>query len=242
MKRLKLALSFLTRVPVGEIKDLKDEEWPKSMVFYPFCGLIIALLVIGPLWLAQCYLPASPLMWAVIGTALSAYWTGGLHLDGFADVCDGFGCPTDRQTRVKIMKDPTVGSFAAIGLILLLLMKTTAFFHLFQKSTFIEAAGIIVFARFLLVYLAAIGKYPNEKGIGKFVIGNVSLTIFIASILLVLPFFYFYKFAIAIAVMLLAAMWLKRKADKLIGGITGDVLGCALELGETVGLVVLALL
>jgi adenosylcobinamide-GDP ribazoletransferase len=62
----------------------------------------------------------------LLGMAATVLVTGGFHEDGFADTCDGFGGGWDKAQVLAIMKDSRIGSYAAIGLGLLLLTKWTA--------------------------------------------------------------------------------------------------------------------
>ena len=48
---------------------------------------------------------------------------GGLHLDGFADTCDGIFGGKDKRNRLRIMRDSSIGSFGVIGLICLIGIK-----------------------------------------------------------------------------------------------------------------------
>ena len=73
-----------------------------------------------------------PAVAAVLVVALWAVLTGGLHLDGLADCCDGLLVSAPHERRLEIMRDPRVGSFAVIGLVLALLLKTAAVFALAQ--------------------------------------------------------------------------------------------------------------
>ena len=54
---------------------------------------------------------------------LWAALSGGLHLDGWADCCDGLLNASAPARRLEIMKDPRLGTFGGAGLVLLLLAK-----------------------------------------------------------------------------------------------------------------------
>lgn len=241
MTTFKLALSFLTRLPIGHLEALDENHWPESMAFFPACGLILSLLVFAPTLLLLHCTHLSPITAAALAAVLLIYWTGGLHIDGFADCCDGFGCPADREKCRQIMKDPTIGSFAAAGLIGLLILKTTAIAQVFTQPAVIPLIYIPAAARFIPVLLSRIGTYPNSSGIGKFTVGKVGTRVVLSAFITLLPMFIYPKTLAAFAVMLFASVLLKRKSDRLIGGITGDVLGAAIELSETVGFVTLSL-
>ena len=56
--------------------------------------------------------------------------TGGLHLDGFADVCDGFYAGKSKADALRIMKDPHLGTMAVVGIIAVLMLKVVLLSHL----------------------------------------------------------------------------------------------------------------
>jgi len=60
---------------------------------------------------------------AGLGLAASIWLTGGFHEDGWADSCDGLGGAVSREKALLIMKDSRIGSYAALGLILMLGLK-----------------------------------------------------------------------------------------------------------------------
>ena len=113
---LRAAFAFLTILPLGTETDRKP-GW--SFSWYPLVGLVIGLLLalialVAP-FEGQTTAFLILLTWVVV--------TGGLHLDGLADSCDGLSATVSAARRLEIMKDPRTGSWAVIGLILLLLGK-----------------------------------------------------------------------------------------------------------------------
>ena len=124
-RQLRLALGFLSRIPAGAPAQAAPLEIGRCMAFFPLVGLLLgALLLATDSGLALLPLPR-PVGDALI-LALLALLTGALHLDGFADLCDGVGAGRDRATMLRIMKDSHIGAFGAAGLALLLLVKYQA--------------------------------------------------------------------------------------------------------------------
>ncbi len=237
-----LALSFLTVIPVKQIKNYTDSMWSEGVIFYPVCGYIIAAFTILPVMFLAYIFNTESLLLGGIAVAILVIITGGLHLDGFADLCDGFLCPVDSiDRRIEIMHDSRVGSFGVVGLIILLLIKFSSLTVLFNNREFYETASVIVFARFIIVLLAASSKYPQDKGIGKFVIGKINPKNLILSAILIIPCLFSIKIIFAFVLVILFTFFLKDISYKLIGGVTGDVLGANCELCETIGFFILAL-
>ena len=116
MRHLLLAIQFLTILPVPSPRRCDPEDLGRATAWFPLVGLLLG----GLLWLADLGLtPLFPrhLTDALLVTLL-AVLTGGLHLDGLADVCDGLAARGDKQRFLAAMKDSHVGALGAVGLML----------------------------------------------------------------------------------------------------------------------------
>jgi adenosylcobinamide-GDP ribazoletransferase len=101
MKRFLLALSFLTTIPIklDEAPKPGDQGWAAAC--YPLAGLVIGLLLAGVQFLlAKIF---TPLLAAGLVVLVWAALTGGLHLDGLADCCDGLLSAVSRERRLEIL-------------------------------------------------------------------------------------------------------------------------------------------
>ena len=107
MTELRLAWSFLTRLP-GGLDPEREEELGQAVPWFPVVGLLLGLLVGVVFWFSALFFGSS--LAAVFAVAASAILTGAFHEDGLADTCDslgGFG----RERRLEIMRDSRVGTF-----------------------------------------------------------------------------------------------------------------------------------
>ncbi len=120
MRRLALAFGFLTRLPVPQSRAFDAEELARSAVWFPLVGLVV-----GGLVLAGWSLGASqPWLAALLGVLVWVLVTGGLHLDGAADLADALGAAHRDPARFQaVLKDAHIGSFGVIALVLILLTK-----------------------------------------------------------------------------------------------------------------------
>ena len=120
MKYLLTAFNLMTTIHLPASKDWQTGDSGRASVWYPFVGLVIGALT----WLV--WMGASRLFPSLVAGILTlVVWvalTGGLHLDGLADSCDGLLASTSVERRLEIMKDPRLGVFGGIGLILVLLL------------------------------------------------------------------------------------------------------------------------
>src|SRR5215831_4199467 len=124
------AAQFLSLLPVPGSAQLynKHEGIPHIIVgceYFPVVGVLLACL----LWLISLLLtPLIPqLVLAALLVAALVILTGGLHLDGLMDTCDGLFGGSTRERKLEIMHDSRVGSFGVLAAICVLLLKFALF-------------------------------------------------------------------------------------------------------------------
>ncbi|WP_201748325.1 adenosylcobinamide-GDP ribazoletransferase [Aquabacterium fontiphilum] len=121
---LLVAVQFLTRIPVNAraLGGAWDPAWLQACLrHFPWVGAIVGTWAAAVTWLAAQWWP--PAVAVLLGMAATVWLTGGFHEDGWADTCDGLGGAVDRQKALTIMKDSRLGTYGALGLILLLATK-----------------------------------------------------------------------------------------------------------------------
>jgi adenosylcobinamide-GDP ribazoletransferase len=244
------ALGLLTTLPVRPRWD-ESVRPGRAMAWYPLAGLIVgALAAAVAAGLAALGLTArAPLLGAGLVLAAWVALTGALHLDGWADCCDALFVPADRDKRLAIMKDPRLGSFGAVGLVLLLLVKLGALQGLLAGpaptlAALPLAAGL---ARSLVVVAAWRAPLAKREGMAFYmrqslgprevVIATLTAVVALAVATSALGLAAVAAFAAAS----LAALTVALLARARLGGLTGDVYGAMIELGETAALVALLL-
>ena len=161
MKYLRQAFALLTILPFGSDDAPQAGDSGRAAVWYPLVGLVIGTLVAGGGWLLSRIFP--PMAAAPLTLIIWVTLTGGLHLDGLADCCDGLLGSASRERRLEIMSDSRLGSFAGTGLVLFLLAKFAAILSLAPQTApyvFILAA---VISRWLVLFA---GKQPLAKAGG----------------------------------------------------------------------------
>jgi adenosylcobinamide-GDP ribazoletransferase len=162
--------------------------------------------------------------------------TGGLHLDGLADCCDGLLASTTVERRLEIMKDPRLGTFGGIGLVLTLLLKAAALSSLTPQS----ALGILLAASLARWCILPAGLLPlaRPSGMGAdFKAGFRPWFITASAIVpLGLALFLSTRGLVSLAAGLISAALVLRLAKSRINGVTGDVFGMTVEVVEVVSL------
>jgi adenosylcobinamide-GDP ribazoletransferase len=232
LRPLAAAFAFLTRLPVWS-GPMRDEDLGRSLTFFPVVGLVLGLVVAGlASWLAGV---VSPPLAAVLLVALLAALTGGLHLDGVADVFDALGGGRgDRQRMLELMRDSRIGAHGAAALVLVLLAKVFAVADLVARR---DLGGLLVFpavGRWAVTPAIVFHPYARTEGTGRAFNGAArpwevaGATALLVAALAAVGARLFVPAAGALAVASLFALWLRRR----LGGLTGDVYGAVIELAE----------
>lgn len=242
-KEFRIAVSFLTRLPLTYKGEWDEESFSRASVFYPLVGLIIGAIVGLVAFLLR--LTASDTIPAVGALITAVVVSGGIHLDGFMDMCDGIFASRGREKALEIMKDSHVGSFAVIGVILLFLLKYTLYVAVIASPWFfVIILGAFVFSRFMLICCMLCFPSAREEGLGITVKRHVSKPALLWGVLLILAIFAvtgFYPLLIAFAVSFLIIMGLSALVSRFLHGLTGDIYGAMAEMGEAVFLFVVVI-
>lgn len=211
------------------------------MMFYPVVGLLLGLLTLGLYKFAShAFTPAMSLTLAFV---LGILLTGGLHIDGFADMCDGFYAGKDKAGILAVMKDSHVGTMAVIGVFCLLTLKLSLLFSIFLKGGLSQAFLLTPsISRWVMTVMAASFPYARpEGGTAKpFVESAGKFEVAVASILMMaIAYFFAGTPGILTALFtLVSAFIFMRWVKEKIGGITGDVLGGLNEISEVTALLI----
>lgn len=233
MKYLRLAFSFLTVLPVKVKEAPQPGDLGRAAVWYPLVGAIIGSLV----WLAKAGLTwlFPPMLAAGVCVVVWILLSGALHLDGLADCCDGLLNASSRERRLEIMKDPRLGTFGGVGLVLAILLKVLAVLSLPPGSDLLAIVLATSLGRWMILLA---GKQPLARpgGMGAdFALGLTPRAFLGAAVLpLVLMVLGGWHGLAAAAAAHLAAVGVMSLARARLGGMTGDVLGLLVEVTELV--------
>jgi adenosylcobinamide-GDP ribazoletransferase len=229
-----LAATFLTTLPAPSFVAPAGGLGPAAR-WFPLVGLLIGLLLWAVQSIAERLFPPT-LAGALVVLAWVAL-TGGLHLDGLADCCDGLLATTSRERRLEILRDPRVGTFGALGLILTLLLKTLAVATVTPMALLLAP----IWGRWLLLW-AARQPQARPEGMGaSFAAGLTPEVLATATILpLIVLFLSGGRGLIGVGLATIAMLALVALARRRLGGVTGDVYGLVVEISEVVILLTFA--
>ncbi|MBN2060179.1 MAG: adenosylcobinamide-GDP ribazoletransferase [Deltaproteobacteria bacterium] len=234
MKSLLTAFRTLTIIPWPG-KESKD--FASSLPWFPVVGLVLGLILyaIAFLWVKQ------PFAQWPAGGALTLLFvhislTRGLHQDGLADWADSMGGMFNREKRLEIMKDSSVGAFGVIALILVLAAKWAAIERIISSGSIIWLLPLPIISRSMMVELITILPYARTgNGMGRRFVEGSSMRHRILSHIICLIFCLFFGplgLLLWLSAMILTGIF-GRRCLKTFGGITGDLMGAANELIET---------
>ena len=245
-RALRVALGFLTTLPVPLIKEWRDDDLRLAVKAYPIVGFVIGVLLALAFTL---FAPLPPTLRGVLITGLWLLVTGALHFDGFCDLADAAFAPKTPEERWRIVKDPRVGAFALAAGSLLILTKAAAIGSLDSRS--LDSIGALVIIPILSrsAVTWAMAHYPvyDVSLLGRRSSLHFNETLFplllglALSTLIALfsPDFLSLLTLILSAALttLLVATWLSRQ----MAGLGGDAYGALVESCEAVMLVVATL-
>jgi adenosylcobinamide-GDP ribazoletransferase len=232
MRSLRVAFGLMTTLPIKLPDDWSPGDSGRAALWYPFVGLVVG----GLAWLAWngARLAFPPFVAGILALVVWVALSGGLHLDGLADCCDGLFASAGAERRLEIMKDPHIGAFGVTGLILVLLLKSAALASLAPHS----GPGILLAASLSRWCILPAGLLPlaRPSGMGAdFAQGfRRSFLIWGALVPLAIMILLGWRGVWSTVIGVGAAALVLRLAKARIGGVTGDVFGMIVEIVEAV--------
>jgi adenosylcobinamide-GDP ribazoletransferase len=253
-QRILIAFQFLTIIPLKVQGEISEREIGESSAFFTLVGVFQGVLLIT----------ANIILLKVLSSDLTNVFlvlilvltNGGVHLDVLADTFDAIAAKSegnvdlDRQKRLSIMKDSTIGPMGVIAIFFILLLKFLALNSLshFSFPTFYFSLFLMpIFSKWTMAISQFHGKPAREDGLGRIFINRTHFKeIAISTLTLILLFITLQVFfnhyrsntLYAFILILLTIMYFFCRAwvsfsNRKFGGLTGDTLGAISETTET---------
>jgi adenosylcobinamide-GDP ribazoletransferase len=245
------AFTFLTRIPLHDVIAHDSADLTRAAPYFPVVGLVVGAA--GGIVLAAGLHIWPPVLAVIISVSATVLLTGAFHEDALADAFDGFGGGWNAEQVLGIMKDSRVGSYALVGVTLVLAAKVAALTTIVTASPVVTgaigAAGPAVRAivaghvlgGWSSVLLIRYNTYVRPQvlvgrpALGRPFVSSVTTTQLTAAsaVAVILAIMALGTRAIpalivCVIVTLLSAQYFRRR----IGGITGDALGAANQMVE----------
>jgi adenosylcobinamide-GDP ribazoletransferase len=230
------AVSFLTRVPLGRLQ-LGASDVARGALFFPLVGAaigaLIGLLAQGLEGILTAFLAAG------IAVAFEALLTGAIHLDALADAADGLGAPS-RDRALEVMRDPSLGAFGVLALVVDVLLKVGAIASLAAAGSPVPpvlaaftlgrgaplALGLLLpYARTGLGSGRALTDGPVWARVGGLLLAAATAGVAVGWSAVILG-----AAAAGVLALVGGVAWMR------LGGVTGDVLGAGAELATMAAL------
>ena len=227
MRGLREAASVLTRVPVTSGGDVAS-----AVPWFPVVGAAVGLAVAGIYTAGRTGLP--PLVAATLAVSAGAWLTRGFHEDGLADTADALGSGARGAEALRILKDPALGTYGVLALVGCVLVRvgTLASFDAGAALAVLPAAHAMSRGAAGVLLL---GPPSGEPGLGSSLMSTVSRgRVWAGSVTGGLVGFALLGawFVPAAALAGVCTVLVGAGARRRFGGITGDVMGAAQQLGE----------
>lgn len=217
------ALTLLTVLPVGNAAP----SAAATLWFVPVGALVGGVIVVLDMALSA-VLPA--IVVAPIDLLALALLTGGLHLDGLADSADGLFGGGDAARRLRIMREPAIGAFAVVAVVLVLLVDAAALASTPERATLLWLGAVC--SRWTIAVAVSTVPYARSEGLGTSYRGTSgrvrAVVATVTAAVLALPFGIIGAAAMAVAAGL--AVLVAARAMRALGGLTGDVYGAMVEI------------
>lgn len=231
---MRRALSFLTPLFGASAPS------PTAVLWFPIVGALLGAVTGVVWWAGDRLFPAAVAALLVVVADLAL--TGMLHFDGLVDSADGLLPHLEPEQRLKVMAEPTTGAFGVAVGVVVLALRAAALATL--RPSVLLLSGLWCASRTLMAVTMTRVPYARPEGglasafIGMRVRPIAAEGVLSAVVLAALwtPF----AGAASVLVGLGAGVMVVRLAQQRIGGFTGDVLGAAGLVAETVGLVMAA--
>ncbi|NFL95180.1 adenosylcobinamide-GDP ribazoletransferase [Clostridium botulinum] len=239
-----LMIQFFTRIPVNKNLQCEKENFRRGAFFLPVVAFIIGGIEFLIYLALKNFLPPNVII--VLLILFTAMITGGLHMDGLADTCDGFFSLRDKERIIEIMKDSRMGAFGTIAMIINLLLKYQLLYSLVLKDCSIVIILAPVIGRISILFLCLSKRTAKKNGSGNIFIGNMNKPIiFLITIIALAMNTYFLGLKITIisfiVVLIITYLFYLLCLNK-INGLTGDTLGACNELGEITFLLIILMM
>ena len=241
MLEIRLALGFLTILPVLPRQVADDQSVAASFGWFPLVGFALG----GILCLEDLMLRAllGPQLRSTLLILSLAILTGAVHLDGLADTADALGARGDRSRAIEILRDSRIGSFGTIALFFTLALKIIALSTIGGTARYLALCFAPGIARWAMVAVSYRMDYLRAEGAGSVILADTrgrSLAIASATVMLAAILARSLDALVAWAIAALAVLILRAFYDRWLGGVTGDLIGAAGELVEVLMLVAMS--
>lgn len=219
MTSWRLAVGTLTAFPVGPVGRVDRPAARRAILLAPLAVLPLGLLVVAVLAAGRA-LELPPLATGLLAVGVLAAGSRALHWDGLSDTVDGLTASYDAERSLAVMKSGTSGPAGVLATVVVAGVQATAFAALADD---LLLAGALVCLSRCALWIVCCTRVPAARpdGLGVGFTRTVPVPVAVLGGLLL-------SVTGGLVVLLLVHRTVRR-----FGGVTGDVMGAAIELALT---------
>lgn len=225
-----LMLSFFTRLPFGKYVEYTEKRYLEGLATFPLTGIVIGAFLTLP----YIFVDMDEALKGLFVILIYLFLTGGIHLDGLADSCDGLFSNRPKERVLEIMKDSHIGTFGVIVLILY-------FLCFYVSTTRVEWPWLLlmpVVGKTLGFVSAGFSVYAREdEGMGFLFINKITKShslLYLTLLTFIIGGFLGGRGIYALCGAISATLYVMYMTKKVIGGQTGDTIGMTIEVSQIV--------
>ena len=234
VRSLLAAVSLITRCPLGKFLPT-ERELQSCSNYFPVVGLLLGILLYWPSYYAIAWF--SPSAGGFLVLLMLEAVSGGFHLDGLADTADAIYSARARERMLEIMRDSRLGTNGAIAVVFDLAFRFLGLYYLgyiFNKDIGLIFLILPVCGKMVQGILGYRAVYARENGLGLFIGTLRGKDVLICSLLgMIIVTIVCGVAGLAASVLVFLCIFLfRRYIERILGGITGDIMGAGNELAE----------
>lgn len=236
-------LEFLTRIRFSHRTDWRDEDFSRSVPYFPLVGLVIGLFL-GVVNYLLLLLSVPDFTRAALLILAEIIITGGLMYDGFMDTSDGVFSARSRERMLEIMKDSHVGSNAVLAIIVLILLKVSAYLAIRPEMLTVTLIAMSVATRTFMVIFIVNFPYARKTGIGHMftMYAKPVYTVIALALGIAITALCGGLYLVLMAATFVLVFGIAKFLQSQLGGLTGDTYGALTECGNVLYLLCAAVI
>lgn len=228
-----IGVQFFTAIPISKQFPMDEDHLKRTIQAFPLLGLGQGMIYSFLLYILIENTPFSHLAAAFLLWLVTIILTGGIHLDAWMDVSDAYFSYQDQAGRLEIMKDPRIGAFGVISVMILLSCRFLFIYEITLNPhllTYVLIAIIPFLSKTIMGVLLLTVRPARAEGLGYlFQKAATAKALWLYPVYLLAAAILFPRAAILIVPATACYLFARLKVGKWFGGITGDVLGATVE-------------